>query len=536
MLLERWLGVMIALAAGSIAIGGCTTSTPSKVAAPVARPGWIFDTTTACGTTNPFAKPGETIRWYGTCHGGKLGGYGTLIWYQSGRETERNEGTFKDGELDGRVITVFAVGHVIVGDYRAGQREGEFYLVSPDGRYHRNLYRGGELVDKRETSREAFRQWYARQPNTRAMAAVDGALARISQPVEAAPVTPRPAAQPKRRWLTAEEFHRAGVPGARKRVPRSAPNYQLRSILGDKYPLPGAAPASPPWIALSPYRPIMHISPRRSLGAQVTQPTPRHAVGVTPEALPQAPLGYRPIRETARRWRIETLVVSNEQDGARNKAQSIQLKPLSMRQSPRVAAQPAPTVLPAGRQAMADTVFAEGFRHERAGNFARARRAYERLLIEFPSAPATVLANDRLRGLNQARAVPRDRSATDIAGRDVIRVNGHRPVRSRRAIPEPDVRRGKTLPISAAISRRVCTDRKLYENDSAWCGIVIRDVASSYWVEVREVKLRGFGTFGIRRSTCSGDTLLTWFSRGSTVRVPKACMVFADGSGVTPRS
>ena len=139
-----------------------------------------------------------------------------------------------------------------------------------------------------------------------------------------------------------------------------------------------------------------------------------------------------------------------------------------------------------------------------------------------------MLANDRLRRLDQARA------AADA--RDVIAVNSAKPAPERRATLEPGTHRGGLRPISAAVSRHVCTDRGRYQNDTAWCGVVIREAAGSYWVEVRDVRLRGFGTLGIRRSTCSGNTLLTWFSPGITVRVPKACMVFADAPARQARS
>ena len=66
---------------------------------------WIVDPSTGCGTTSLFAEEDESIRWYGACREGKLDGPGVLIWYQGGIESERDEGSFRDGELEGQAVT-----------------------------------------------------------------------------------------------------------------------------------------------------------------------------------------------------------------------------------------------------------------------------------------------------------------------------------------------------------------------------------------------------------------------------------------------
>ena len=61
--------------------------------------GWIVDPVSNCATTNPFARADEEIRWFGACGGGRVSGQGTLVWYIEGVESERNEGTFREGTI-----------------------------------------------------------------------------------------------------------------------------------------------------------------------------------------------------------------------------------------------------------------------------------------------------------------------------------------------------------------------------------------------------------------------------------------------------
>ena len=123
-----------------MALSGCSSwnvfgsSRTAAAAAPsilasINHVNWIIDGTTRCATTNPYAQEGENIRWYGRCRDGKLDGYGTLIWYRYGMETERNEGMFSDGELHGTVVTTHANGNIIYGEYDKGLRNGLFVVV-----------------------------------------------------------------------------------------------------------------------------------------------------------------------------------------------------------------------------------------------------------------------------------------------------------------------------------------------------------------------------------------------------------------------
>ncbi len=153
---------------------------------------------------------------------------------------------------------------------------------------------------------------------------------------------------------------------------------------------------------------------------------------------------------------------------------------------------------------------------------------YERILLEHPSAQTALLANARLDAL-RARNGANGESYTVAAaapanrGARVVAVNAPNPVRRPGA-----ARAGGTNLFTelADVGRGVCTVDGLYEGGARWCGVVLRDEGSHYRVEVRRIELPEFGTIGIGRSPCTGNTFLNWFSRGTPLRVPKQCLGF----------
>ena len=145
-----------------------TRTSPAQLrqatALPVAHAGWIVDGVSGCATSNPQPTAGESIRWFGSCDNGKLGGQGTLIWYRDGREFERNEGGFRRGELHGGVATTFDDGGYIVGEYVDGRRNGNFIIRRPDGSYLHAIYEHGKLSARLTTSTAEIDAWLSRLP------------------------------------------------------------------------------------------------------------------------------------------------------------------------------------------------------------------------------------------------------------------------------------------------------------------------------------------------------------------------------------
>ncbi len=118
---------------------------------------------------------------------------------------------------------------------------------------------------------------------------------------------------------------------------------------------------------------------------------------------------------------------------------------------------------------------------------------------------------------------PDDDFESGSSGR-VVAVNSPVPARAAtRANPHQSLNTD-----SPDLHRRVCTRPGLYDNGAKWCGTIRRDEGQYIRVDVADVELPRFGTIGISRSVCSGNTFLNWFSRGSQVLVPKTCMAFQN--------
>ena len=179
----------------------------------------------------------------------------------------------------------------------------------------------------------------------------------------------------------------------------------------------------------------------------------------------------------------------------------------------------------------ADSIFAAGYRSEREGRIEDARRYYEEVLLRYASAPSARLANVRLSNFDlagYATAAQRpDRFTPKVNNEDRGVVSVNRPVPSQGVSGASGPRPPRLQAGASDVSRKVCSRKGLYEDDSRWCGRVIADNSPYYNVEVHDVYVRGFGTIGLNRSTCTGNAFLTWLSRGTRVRVPKACMILS---------
>ena len=201
-------------------------------ALPVAPSGWIVDGVSGCATSNPQPTAGESIRWFGSCGNGKLGGQGTLIWYRDGREVERNEGGFRGGELHGEVVTTFDDGSYIVGEYVDGRRNGNFIIRRPDGSYLHTIYEDGKLSARRAPSTAEIDAWLLSRARRVANAAETPAANKVKNaPARAlakqlAEGSPRPAPKVSAMMAAPASVRRTGP---QARVP-SAPIKQQKIL------------------------------------------------------------------------------------------------------------------------------------------------------------------------------------------------------------------------------------------------------------------------------------------------------------------
>ena len=500
------------LGLGAVALAGAATAAE--------RDKWVVDGASGCGTSNPFPSPEESIKWFGECKDGRLHGSGTLIWYRGQAETERNDGTFKDGELQGEAIITYPDGHIIVGQYNSGRRHGRFVTIKPNGAHVEASYRNGKLTSQRTLDAREIVAW-KRERAARLAASLPKGTPRLAEagPRRAAPrpATPRAAAprpQPAARpqslaWAAPPRSAPRAVRSAQWAQPSSAPRPLTRTANG------GAA--SNGSAAAIPARPV--VPPRG------TNLAPRRTARFAAKAV-----RGRPSATELARYYAGTGGVATGYQGPRVRPPAA---PAPLLRPPNGTRKPLMVAAPASHDATeADRMFTNGYQSERAGRFFEAEQIYERILMQFPSAQSAVLANtrlDALRNRNGADGAPggtfhADRG-TRGGGARVVAVNAPNPVRQDGG-RGPRVDRVSLYKESADIGRRVCTVDGLYEDGARWCGVIVRDESSHFRVEVRRVELPGFGTVGIGRSACTGNTFINWFSRGASVRVPKQCLVF----------
>jgi hypothetical protein len=183
------------------------------------------------------------------------------------------------------------------------------------------------------------------------------------------------------------------------------------------------------------------------------------------------------------------------------------------------------------RTEVADSLFAQAYEAERQGDRARATSIYEQVLLHHPSAPSASIANDRLKGMRaaglQVAYAGADQQDDPVAlagsGARVVAMNHPYPP-PYRSPADPRASAAGGFYGSPLINHEVCTRDGLYDSNAKWCGIVRRDDGDRLLVEVRDVRIHGFGMFGITRSACTGGQMLTWFSRNTTISVPRQCL------------
>ena len=269
-------------------------------------PGWIIDPAAQCGTSNPFATGRETISWSGKCLRGRLHGPGVLIWFEDGVETERDEGTFRNGELDGAAVIALADQTTIFGNYRNGVRHGEFMIVATDGTYIQSIYANGTLIGQKALDRTETKAWRdARKGDS-----------RITQLSVDRPKQVAPSLQTGQRQVASAES-RPVQPSQQRVAPTPVPPLvsvptPVPTLIPTLIPTPGpssqptqapaVAQASPPPPALPPATaaPVAALTQTPSLAAPtvsgLTNSRPREVRGPRPIAtIPPAPSSLAPI-------------------------------------------------------------------------------------------------------------------------------------------------------------------------------------------------------------------------------------------------
>ena len=567
---------------------------PGPLAGRPTDAGWIVDPVLKCGTSNPYPKVNETIRWFGACENGRLTGRGTLVWYEDGVESERNEGAFRAGELHGEAITTYPDGQVVVGRYDNGVRDGEFVVVRAAGAHLRAAYDRGDLKGETPMSTAQIDAW--RRERT---AAAGGVLAQAAMEAPQAAATTRaanerlvaanPAAPPQGPTPVADRRREGAQPvlqlasapdprGGALAAPAPAPvdsrterTSHVGASLGGAPRLAALAPtiseARPPLGAAGPAsaeRPALTLtsapSPAVPPANSVTEMASRFAgrdgpwvVAMGAPAIPAGPqlaaprvappvrlnepkvesrqlAGYFAGRDGpwvvgAARPAVATVTpLAGPAISAPVMAQAAPLRPAGLP----LRAEAAAGTAGARGDANPDALFQQSYQWEFAGRYLDAEQGYQRIVADFPTAPVAPLARARLGALRGgpaqvAAATVTPREAGDSPSGIVVAVNSPRPA-APAAIGQGTAGNPSLSLQSPLINRLVCSQEGIYQEGARWCGLVTFDEGDFLQVEVRDIRLGGFGQVGISRSACSGNTFLTWFSRGVSVRVPKRCM------------
>jgi hypothetical protein len=469
---------------------------------------WIVDERSGCATSHPAPTSGDSIRWYGTCRDGKLHGLGTLIWYRDGVETGRNEGGFRDGLLHGDAITTLPDGHVLVGRYEAGRRLGKFVAILPDGSHILASYADGVLQSQRGLSEAEIAAWYGQPASGAAVgppanaAAAAGPMAKPLA-LTKTPAAPRPIAEPQ-----------LPPPAPSPIAPRNATSPEVPTP-----PLPATpAPLLTQWAAPAAVgsRAGATSEPggaRPTLWSAAAAMAPQPSTETVP-ASDRPPLigsGRADAMPASRADAVDPVASPAAVAAVRQRLAPTLMARLYTGDSASGTLPPRPTPDPSAGSATADGLFAQGYRLEGAGRLDEATRLYDRVLLDYPSAPSAMLANARLEALRQRGAQAPVRRLEPATGPTIG------PVRAAN---------GSGFAAPGAVGRSVCSRDGLYEGGARWCGTVTRDDGDHIEAEVRRVEVPGFAAIGIGRSVCTGDTLVTWFSRGKTLRVPKDCLSF----------
>ncbi len=95
-------------------------------------PGWIVDRA-GCRVWNPVFDPKRSFSWSGACANGYAGGEGVLQWYENGLPTDRYEGSYRGGKMDGHGLYVWANGARHDGEWKENGRSGHGVYVTANG-------------------------------------------------------------------------------------------------------------------------------------------------------------------------------------------------------------------------------------------------------------------------------------------------------------------------------------------------------------------------------------------------------------------
>lgn len=108
-----------------------------------AEPNWTVDTTTNCKVWNNNPLPGETVRYTGSCPTGVAEGPGVAQWLENGQPSERAEGSYRNGRLEGKVVYTWANGSRYEGNFSDNKKSGKGTFTWANGSRYEGEFSNG---------------------------------------------------------------------------------------------------------------------------------------------------------------------------------------------------------------------------------------------------------------------------------------------------------------------------------------------------------------------------------------------------------
>ncbi len=111
---------------------------------PSGTSGWFVDDISGCKVWNNSSSPEEDVRYSGACPNGIAEGKGTAQWYKNGQPSERAEGVFRNGRLEGKTVYTWSNGERYEGNYSDNKRAGKGVYTWPNGSRYEGEWSDGK--------------------------------------------------------------------------------------------------------------------------------------------------------------------------------------------------------------------------------------------------------------------------------------------------------------------------------------------------------------------------------------------------------
>jgi hypothetical protein len=101
-------------------------------------PGWVTNQS-GCRAWSSVMQPSRSFSWSGGCANGLVSGQGILQWYDNATPSDRYEGAYRDGKMNGHGVFLALDGERYEGEFKDDARTGHGVYITRRG----ERYEGG---------------------------------------------------------------------------------------------------------------------------------------------------------------------------------------------------------------------------------------------------------------------------------------------------------------------------------------------------------------------------------------------------------